>query len=168
MAKKTKLPHEVLESSRKQEAKGGKTGGKRCGEATTPEERTACTKKASAAGVAVRKSKRQDAKPDQDAATRRFGELLLVAEFSGPIDSWTLELRLKLRPDGTITLSSVGNEVLASGREGKRLVPYDDDAVITLSPGETSDALSWLSGQGWDEKPGFEDARRQIMAALGA
>jgi hypothetical protein len=95
-----------------------------------------------------------------------YGELLLMAEFSGALDAWTEQLRMKRHQDGRVTLSSVGREVLASGRQGRRLIPQDDDAVITLAPGEIDDALSWLSGREWDKKSGFEDAKREIVTAL--
>jgi hypothetical protein len=85
---------------------------------------------------------------------------VLGAEFIGALDSWYEELRLKRHTDGSITLSTVGREVLANGREGKKLVPIDDDAVITLSPGNIHEALSWLSARGWEGKPGFQSAKR--------
>lgn len=54
MAKKKKLPPDVLEYFRKQGAKGGKIGGKRSMETMTAEERSARARKASAARVAGR------------------------------------------------------------------------------------------------------------------
>jgi hypothetical protein len=56
MAKK--LPRDVLEFFRRQGAKGGRTGGKRCLETMTPAERTARAKKAVAAREAKRKARK--------------------------------------------------------------------------------------------------------------
>ena len=57
MAKK--LPPEVMEFFRKQGAKGGKIGGKRCLETMTPEQRSARARKA----VATREANRALKKP---------------------------------------------------------------------------------------------------------
>ena len=46
------------------------------------------------------------------------------------------------------------------------MLPVNDDAVITVSPGNIDEALSWLSDREWDGKPGFESAKREIVAAL--
>jgi len=56
MAKR--LPPEVLEFLRKQGAKGGKLGGKRCLETMTPEQRSERAKKAVAAREAKRRLKK--------------------------------------------------------------------------------------------------------------
>jgi len=164
---------EVLEFFRKQGANGGKIGVKRSLETMTPKKRTAPRQKASDAAVAARKEKRQSVKRDrgknvtsESGASRRYGECLLVAEFSGALDVWFEQLRLKRYPDGSVTLSSVGREVLANGREGRRLLPVNDDAVITVSPGNIDEALSWLSDREWDRKPGFESAKREIVTVL--
>jgi hypothetical protein len=144
----------------------------------TPLERAARAKKASDAASAARKEKRKSMKRDQRQAHskdlnpefgggRRYGECVLVAEFAGALDAWYERLHLKRNLDGSITLSRVGREVLANGREGRRLLPVnDDDAVITVSSGNIDEALSWLSYRGWDRKPGFGSAKRQIVAAL--
>ena len=55
---KKKLPPDVLEYFRLEGAKGGKIGGKRSLETMTPQERSDRAKKASAAAVLARKSKR--------------------------------------------------------------------------------------------------------------
>ena len=112
-----------------------------------------------------RKAHSKNVNPES-GGSRRYGECLLVAEFSGAPDAWFEQLRLKRHRDGSVTLSSVGREVLANGREGRRLLPVNDDAVITVSPGNIDEALSWLSDREWDGKPGFESAKREIVAAL--
>ena len=72
-----------------------------------PKERTARAKKASDAAVAARKKKRQSMKRDRRKAhsknvnpvsgdSRRYGECLFVAEFSGALDAWFEQLHLKV------------------------------------------------------------------------
>ena len=94
---------EVLEFFRKQGANGGKIGVKRSLETMTPKKRTAPRQKASDAAVAARKEKRQSVKRDrgknvtsESGASRRYGECLLVAEFSGALDAWFEQLHLKV------------------------------------------------------------------------
>lgn len=57
MAKKPKIPDDVLEWFRAQAIKGGKIGGKRSLETMTPEQRTARAKKAAAASALARSAK---------------------------------------------------------------------------------------------------------------
>jgi hypothetical protein len=62
MAKKKKLPDEVLEFFRSEGAKGGKIGGKRSLDTMTPEERRARALKASQKATEARKKKAQKPK----------------------------------------------------------------------------------------------------------
>jgi hypothetical protein len=57
MAKRPRLPPDVLAFFRQQGAIGGRIGGKRSLDTMTPEERAARAKTASKAAVAVRKAK---------------------------------------------------------------------------------------------------------------
>jgi hypothetical protein len=182
---KMKLPPGVLEYFRKQGAKGGKIGGKRSLETMTAAERTARAKKASDAAVASRRVR--------EGKKSRYGRLILIGEFSGLLDVFSEHLYLKRNRDGTLTMSSLGYEVLGEANEyvdeggrltlpkrigGKhvfgtegdyvvgKLVPKDDDAIITLSAGAILDARSWLSARGWNSQPGFNDAWQEIMSAL--
>ena len=50
---------------------------------------------------------------------------------------------------------------------GGDLVPHDDDAEITLEPGDIEAAREWLESREWHVKPGYEGAWREIVRALG-
>jgi hypothetical protein len=127
----------------------------------TAAERTARAKKASEAAVAARRVREEKKFP--------YGRLILIGEFSGLLDVFSERLYLKRNRNGTLTMSSLGYEVLAdvneyadeeggltvpkriggkyvSGTEGGyvvgKLAPKDDDATITLSAGAILDARS--------------------------
>ncbi len=50
---------------------------------------------------------------------------------------------------------------------GGDLVPHDDDAEITLEPGDIEAAREWLESRKWHLKPGYEGAWLEIVRALG-
>jgi hypothetical protein len=65
---------------------------------------------------------------------------------------------------------SVGGK-LVTGRDGdaiqgEKLVPHDDDAIVTFRQGEFEDALRWLEDRGWARAPNFEAMTKQIKDAL--
>jgi hypothetical protein len=121
-------------------------------------------------------------------------EILASMQFSGVLDAWTEALCLERHADGTITLSSRSHEVLAEdtafwgedgelhlpaeihgekvvGTEGdyvigEKLLPHDDDAMITIDADEYEDALFWLEQRGWDRHQDFAAICATIRAAL--
>ena len=127
---------------------------------------------------------------------REYGTCLMGGEFSGAVDAWGEYLYMKQRRDGTVTLSSLGHEILAESREyedeegeiaslpkeiggkpvldafgeyvlGVEFVPIDDEAVITLSRGGLDEALTWLKEHGWASQKRFAScALPYIKAAL--
>jgi hypothetical protein len=49
---------------------------------------------------------------------------------------------------------------------GGELVPQDDDAELTLEPGDVKKAREWLELRDWHTKPGFSEAWEEIRQAL--
>ena len=47
-----------------------------------------------------------------------------------------------------------------------RLVPVDDEAVFTLTPGHLHEARVWLEERGWDRHPDFAALWASIQEAL--
>ncbi len=101
---------------------------------------------------------------------------------------------METRRDGSITLSSRAREILAEAGEyvdedgeehlprtiagakvwgiageyvlGEALVPVDDDAVLSVAPGDEDHAAAWLRAREFHRQPGFERAWAQIRAHL--
>ena len=50
---------------------------------------------------------------------------------------------------------------------GESLVPHDDDAQITVGPGDADKALEWLRTRGWNVAKDFDQAWARILQARG-
>jgi hypothetical protein len=87
-----------------------------------------------------------------------------ASEYAVENDSGDIEYRLPASIDGKEVVGIEDGEYVIGGD----LVPQDDDAEISLEPGEIEEAREWLEGREWHLKPGFEGAWREIRTMLVA
>jgi hypothetical protein len=123
--------------------------------------------------------------------TAQHFDVLLEGEFYGFVDSWTEYLCMERNKDGSITLTSRAHEILAEGGRykkrgwlpatigrkevagydgdyvvGRRLLPHDGDAELTVSQNQFDVAARWLISRKWDTQAEFGEAWARIRSAL--
>jgi hypothetical protein len=123
-------------------------------------------------------------------AAQKF-DVLLKGEFYGSVDFWTEYLCLARNADGGITLSSRSREILAEAASykergrlpwtirrkhvwgfdgdyvvGKKLLPNDGTAELTVLQDQFDVAVGWLMRRRWHRQAQFGEAWAQIRTAL--